>query len=64
MAGWRQLDEKEKLAQFYFWREIGRHMNVRNYFESLDELLKFLEHALVAPQAKAKTASAPGGDTS
>jgi hypothetical protein len=41
--GWRQLDEKEKLAQFYFWREIARFMNVRHYFESLDELARFYE---------------------
>jgi hypothetical protein len=29
--GWRPLDEHEQLAQFSFWREIARFMNVRHY---------------------------------
>jgi hypothetical protein len=28
--GWRPLCEVEKLAQFYFWREVGRRMGIRN----------------------------------
>jgi hypothetical protein len=27
--GWRKLIENEKLASYYFWREIGRRMNIR-----------------------------------
>lgn len=39
------------------------HSGAVQHFESLDELLRFLERALEAPQAKAKTAGT-GGDTS
>ncbi len=28
--GWRRMGEKERLAYFYFWREVGRRMNIRN----------------------------------
>jgi len=28
--GWRPMCEQERLAAFYFWREIGRRMNIRN----------------------------------
>lgn len=28
--GWRPLCEQEKLALFYFWREVGRRMNIRD----------------------------------
>ncbi len=27
--GWRVVTEKEKLANFYFWREVGRRMNIQ-----------------------------------
>jgi hypothetical protein len=27
--GWRRLSEAERLAMFYFWREVGRRMNIR-----------------------------------
>jgi hypothetical protein len=27
--GWRPLSENERLATFYFWREVGRRMNIR-----------------------------------
>jgi hypothetical protein len=40
------------------------HTGAVQHFESLDELLTFLERALEAPQPKAKAAGAPGGDTS
>jgi hypothetical protein len=40
------------------------HSGAVQHFESLDELLTFLERALDGPQVKAKTAGAPGGDTS
>lgn len=32
--GWRPLSETEKLAGYYFWREVGRRMNIRNIPES------------------------------
>src|SRR3954463_1836403 len=28
--GWRKLTENEKHASFYFWREVGRRMNIQN----------------------------------
>ena len=28
--GWRKLTESEKQASFYFWREVGRRMNIRD----------------------------------
>ena len=28
--GWREMVEQEKLAQFYYWREVGRHMNIHS----------------------------------
>jgi ER-bound oxygenase mpaB/B'/Rubber oxygenase, catalytic domain len=40
--GWRSLCEQERLGYFYFWREVGRRMNIReipadyNVFERLN----------------------------
>lgn len=28
--GWRLMCERERLAYFYFWREVGRRMNIRD----------------------------------
>ncbi len=28
--GWRRMCEKERLALFHFWREVGRRMNIRD----------------------------------
>jgi hypothetical protein len=28
--GWRPLCEQERLAYFYFWRQVGRRMNIRD----------------------------------
>ena len=28
--GWREMVEREKLAQFYYWREVGRRMNIQS----------------------------------
>ena len=28
--GWRPMLEQEKLASFYFWREVGRRMHIRD----------------------------------
>jgi hypothetical protein len=37
--GWRRLLEQEKLAAYYYWREIGRRMNIKDIppdYESLE----------------------------
>jgi hypothetical protein len=34
--GWRPMCEQEKLAQFHFWREVGRRMNIKNLPESYE----------------------------
>jgi ER-bound oxygenase mpaB/B'/Rubber oxygenase, catalytic domain len=39
--GWRRLVEAERLAQFHFWREIGRRMAIEEIPESLVELERF-----------------------
>lgn len=36
--GWRRMIEKERLAHFYFWREVGRRMAIREIPETLAEL--------------------------
>ncbi len=28
--GWRRMVEQERLAMFYYWREVGRRMNIRD----------------------------------
>lgn len=28
--GWRRMTERERLAQFHFWREVGHRMNIRD----------------------------------
>jgi hypothetical protein len=35
--GWRPLIEVERVAQFHFWREVGRRMGIRDIPESLGE---------------------------
>jgi hypothetical protein len=39
--GWRPLSESEKQASYYFWREIGRRMGIRDIPESLEAYDKF-----------------------
>jgi hypothetical protein len=39
--GWRPLIEKERLAMFYFWREVGRRMNIKDLPESSEALEQF-----------------------
>jgi ER-bound oxygenase mpaB/B'/Rubber oxygenase, catalytic domain len=39
--GWRRWSEDERLAPFYFWREIGRRMAIRDIPETLDELERY-----------------------
>jgi hypothetical protein len=36
--GWRRLTAAERLAQFFFWREIGRRMAIKAIPDSLEEL--------------------------
>lgn len=39
--GWRKLTETEKLASYYFWREIGRRMAIRDIPESYEAFEEF-----------------------
>jgi hypothetical protein len=39
--GWRVMGEKERLAAFYHWREIGRRMNIQNIPETYEALEQF-----------------------
>jgi hypothetical protein len=39
--GWRPLIETEKLATFYFWREVGRRMAIRDLPDSYDRFEQF-----------------------
>ena len=39
--GWRPLIEAEKLATFYFWREVGRRMAIRDLPDSYDAFEQF-----------------------
>ena len=39
--GWRKLSETEKQANYYFWREVGKRMNIKEIPESLDDLEAF-----------------------
>ncbi len=35
--GWRKIDPNERLAHYYFWREVGRRMNIKNIPGSYEE---------------------------
>ncbi|MEH0156749.1 oxygenase MpaB family protein [Limibacter armeniacum] len=39
--GWRPLSEKEKMASFYFWCEVGRRMNIKGMPETYDAFEDF-----------------------
>src|SRR6185369_8953883 len=39
--GWRLMCEKERLAMFYFWREVGRRMNIKDLPESYEAFEQF-----------------------
>jgi hypothetical protein len=41
--GWRKLTPSEELAFFYFFREVGRRMNLTDIPESIDELRTFTD---------------------
>ncbi|MBM3993307.1 MAG: DUF2236 domain-containing protein [Planctomycetes bacterium] len=39
--GWQLMCEQEKLGMFYFWREVGRRMNIKELPETYDAFEKF-----------------------
>jgi len=39
--GWRKMSEKEKLASYYYWCEIGRRMNIKDIPESYETFEQF-----------------------
>jgi hypothetical protein len=39
--GWRPLVEAEKLATFFFWREVGKRMAIRDIPETYEKLEQF-----------------------
>ncbi|MCW5924763.1 MAG: DUF2236 domain-containing protein [Saprospiraceae bacterium] len=39
--GWRPLTEAERQASYYFWREVGRRMGIRDIPESLEAYDRF-----------------------
>lgn len=53
--GWRPLLRQEKLASFYFWREIARRMAIRDVPESYEGMERYYDefarkHYLFAPE--------------
>jgi hypothetical protein len=39
--GWRPLSENEKQAAYYYWREVGRRMNIKDIPRSLEAFEQF-----------------------
>src|SRR5438477_391042 len=39
--GWRPLCEQERLALFYFWREVGRRMGIKQLPTNYEEFERF-----------------------
>jgi hypothetical protein len=39
--GWRPLSENEKMASYYYWREVGRRMNIKDIPGSYDAFEQF-----------------------
>ena len=39
--GWRKACEQERLAIFYFWREIGQRMQIQNIPETYEEFEQY-----------------------
>ena len=39
--GWRRMVEQERLGAFYYWRTIGRYMNIQSLPDSYDEFEQF-----------------------
>jgi ER-bound oxygenase mpaB/B'/Rubber oxygenase, catalytic domain len=40
--GWRKITENERQALFYFFKEVGERMNIKNIPHSLSEFKKFI----------------------
>jgi hypothetical protein len=38
---WRRSTEKERLANYYFWREVGKRMNIKDIPETIEEFERF-----------------------
>ncbi|MCD8488929.1 MAG: DUF2236 domain-containing protein [Desertifilum sp.] len=39
--GWRLMNETERLASFYFWREVGKRMHIQDIPETSPELERY-----------------------
>lgn len=39
--GWRRLTRREKLAAFYYWREVGRRMNIKDIPAAYEEFERY-----------------------
>ncbi len=39
--GWRRLVEQERLACFYFWREVGRRMGIKDIPDRFEDLERY-----------------------
>lgn len=39
--GWRPMCEQERLASFYFWREVGKRMHIQNIPETYEEFERY-----------------------
>jgi hypothetical protein len=39
--GWRRMCDQERLAMFYFWREVGRRMNIRQLPGAYEEFERY-----------------------
>jgi hypothetical protein len=39
--GWRRLTGREKLAAFYYWREVGRRMNIKDIPPTYEEFERY-----------------------
>jgi hypothetical protein len=39
--GWRRMCEQERLGMFYFWREVGRRMNIRQLPATYEEFERY-----------------------
>ena len=39
--GWRRMSESEKLAWFWFWRQVGERMQIRDIPEAYDEFERY-----------------------
>ena len=38
---WRPMVEQEKLAQYYYWRQVGRRMKIKDIPESIDSFERY-----------------------